>query len=65
MNLGKTSGFCILPYKPQIPRESDLKATRRALYVKRLSIARCLQVNTSGEYIRRSEEEEVTCSGKE
>ena len=33
MKRGKTSGFCTLPYnKPQIPRESDLKATRRALY---------------------------------
>ena len=31
MKRGKTSGFCTLPYKPQIPRESDLKATRRAL----------------------------------
>ena len=53
MERGKTSGFCTLRYKPQIliPRESDLKATRRALYVERLSIARRLQVNTSGEYI--------------
>ena len=30
MKHGKTSVFCTLPYKPQIPRGSDLKATRRA-----------------------------------
>ena len=30
MNRGKTSGFCTLPYKPQIHRESDLNATWRA-----------------------------------
>ena len=28
MKRGKTSGFCTLPYKPQILHESDLKATR-------------------------------------
>ena len=27
---GKTSVLCTLPYKPQIPRSSDLNTTRRA-----------------------------------
>ena len=47
MKRGKTSGFCTLPYKPQILRESDLKAKRRDK--SNDFLARRLQVNTSGE----------------